>query len=223
MKYKLFYNMWIAVIVFSAVFGIIASASFTDKVINSGDERFDFQQNSYYIDYLYEEPENVDIMIDDLFEGAPLIAKVKYSGDSKYYQGQIGFNVKISEVYKGDSSLVGKEINYICDPFSIDIDSGFNWGSYVRQMDKGEEYLVFADPINNMLNCLPDNMYISSGTLYIPYYSFKEHNNKIVKLTNLEAEDYKEYLGFYNRDYPENEFYCSNEKALENVLEIKNI
>lgn len=63
--------MWIAVIVFSAVFGIIASASFTDKVINSGDERFDFQQNSYYIDYLYEEPENVDIMIDDLFEGAP--------------------------------------------------------------------------------------------------------------------------------------------------------
>lgn len=165
--------------------------------------------------------EEMDAEVERSFALSDLIAKVKYTGTSVYATGQIIFICDVVEVYKGDTSLAGKQISYVAEDMNITAKFELSSGSYVNYMKPDGEYLIFGTQLAGLLKGLPDNLYFSSGPWFITYFSFAQHNNELVTLEPLTARGYEEYLGFMAKDYPDNEFFVTTDEALHNVLELK--
>lgn len=218
---KLFFPIWIVGILSAFIFGQYIKGTFTDKVLGAEEEKFNLLQTSYHIDDEYIPDEELNETIEEVFNVSDLIAKVKYNGKSDYAMNEVIFHCEVIEVYQGDSSLIGREICYVAEPMAIDLSFGFAWGSYANYMNTDEEYLIFGEPLKRSLEGFADNLYISCGFRNLPYFSFSEHNDKLVELEPLTAKGYESFLGFYAKDYPENEFFASTDEALENVLNLK--
>lgn len=218
---KLVFSVWIIGILSAFVLGQYTKGTFTDKLLGTGEEKFDIVQNSYYREVEYLSDEDMDDTIEEVFNVSDLIAKVKYNGKSDYVMNEVIFHCEVIEVYQGDTDLVGKEISYVIEPMAIDLNFGFAWGSYVNYMHSGEEYLIFGEPLKRSLEGLSDTLYRSCGFRYVPYFSFSEKKNILVQLEPLTAEGYEGFFGFNTKDYPDNEFFASTDEALDSFIELK--
>lgn len=218
---KILVPLWIAGVISAFIFGQYIKGTFTDRILGAGEEKFSAVQNSYYLSQEYIPDNEMNDNIQEVFETSPLIAKVRYAGESDYVQNEVVFHCEIVEVYKGESFLKGQEISYVAEPMALDMNFGFGWGSYVNYMKEGGEYLIFGEPVSNDMRCMPDNLYRSCGFRYVPYFSFSENADELIVLEPLTTEGYESYFGFFAKDYPENEFFVTTDEALENVLELK--
>ena len=218
---KIIIPVWIIGIISAFIFGQYVKGTFTDKILGTGEEKFNTVQNSYYLHNEYIPESEMEDYIDEVFNVSDLIAKVRYTGKSDYVQNEVVFHCEVTEVYKGDTSLIGEQIRYVVEPMAIDLNFGFAWGSYVNYMKEGRKYLIFGEPVNCDLNSLPDNLYRSCSFRYVHYFSFSENNDKLIELEPLKTKGYESFFGFYAKNYPDNEFYATTDEALENILKLK--
>jgi len=218
---KIILYLWIIAFFVVFLYGKHIKSTFTYKILNTNEEKFNTVQNSYYKENEYIPKNEIKTSTEEIFNSSSLISKVRYIGKSDYANNEVIFHCEVCEVYKGDNTIIGTQIQYVVDPMALDLNFGFAWGSYVNYMKQDEEYLIFANKVNTEMKSLPDNIYCSSGLRYAQYFSFREHNDIIIKLEPLKTKGYEEYYGFYARDYSENEFFASTYNALENFKMIK--
>lgn len=214
--------LWIAAVLGALIYGLYMKGTYTDKLIGTGEEKFWVYQNTYYLkDEDFQDEDEIENAVDEAFSRSDLIARATYTGRSEYVEGQIIFWCEVSEVYKGDGSLTGREIAYVARDMIITAEFEMNSGTRINYMNKGEEYLVFGEQLSGYFSPIPDNYYLSCGVTSMEYFSFSEHDNKLVTLEPLTKEGYEKYYGFTAKNYPDNEFFAVSDGGLQNALELK--
>lgn len=210
---------WIIAIIITAVLGGYSKSSCTDKLFSITEDTYISFEHTYYLDTSFIE--NIDDEINSIIESSPFIAKVRYTGNVQYLNNELMFTVNIIKVFKGNNKLTDQTIEYVVDPMALDMNYGFAWGSYVNYMLKDNEYLIFAMPLKDSLVEFDNNMYISTGLRYLPYFNYRDVENKILYLKPLTTKGYESFLGINYYQAKNNEFFVTSQESLNNLLEFK--
>lgn len=137
MKLK-FYAIPAAIVAVCLVFAVIVRFSYTD----GGAKVYDYAYTSDGVlsDMLKG---NKITAPDDIISQAELIAEAKYTGNRKITGSAFYSQVNVTRVFKGDKTLVGKEICVI-EPVSTFTKTKFvnGAGRFLIPLQKGENYLL---------------------------------------------------------------------------------
>lgn len=141
MKPKLYF-IPLALVLVCALIAAAVRFSYTD----AGDKVYDYQYVAGDILADLLKKENITSP-QDVISRADLIVKAKYNGERKITSTAFFSQVKVSQVYKGDGSLIGKEL-CIIETVSTFMQTRFvnAGGHFAIPLQSGEEYILLLKP-----------------------------------------------------------------------------
>lgn len=206
---KISFYIFIILILFPVVSGIICKRSFTN--ISDFEEPFnDFKIGLIERDLAYNTKNYID---NDLENDSKYILKVTPIKNANLYFMCYTEPVRVLEVYKGDGLNIGDEIQILRRSSRVFWDlnntKSVNVG-FVNFMNKDEEYLVFLhDKIEDK------DVYKTAECLITTIFSYNSHENIIIG-----KDENDENIATY-KDVKYNEFFVSDTDALNVLNEAK--
>ena len=164
-----------------------------------------------------EREEGIRAVLDD----AEYVVLARGTGKAKALGQTLQQEMHVEKVLKGDDKWQGKDIKAVSEQriFMMakkDAAESNGLRLYVNLMEEGEEYLVFLNPVK-LKGKKYENVAYLADYKDVPYFNLADKENKIAKLE-------KDELGLdctYYSDMEDNEFFVSDEAALNKLLEIK--
>lgn len=151
-----------------------------------------------------EEVKALDTQIKDELMGAQIVLIVTGLGEIENLAANIQQKVIVEEVIKGDESITNKEIFVVGSGDSIYIDDTYMAiGSKVNFMKKDQRYIIFLEQTNKR------DVYMLKDMYGVAYFNLDDVQNNICS-GDVSYSDVKD-----------NEFFVTDELALENLVELK--
>jgi hypothetical protein len=152
--------------------------------------------------------------IDELkhsLDEAEYVIVVKATGDNENLFGTIKQEVRVVEVCKGDSKIVGDTI-YLVNPGSyFEVLRNYFLGTFVNIMQRDNQYLVFMNSIDEK-HARSNKLYSLANKFNIAYFNLGDKVNNIPENAD---------QGIMYKDVKENEFFVADEYSLKEITKFK--
>lgn len=194
--------------VLAAVAGVINRQSFTnytaDGLVNFKVGLLHDSLVDSTIDYMEEELSN-----------ANYILRVRAGSGMEFLFGSTQEPVTVVEVYKGEDLGVGDKIKITRASSAMFMDNmSVNMG-FVNEMRTGDEYLVFLDYLIDTDTVKEKNVYMLSGSIVTPIFSYSDREN-----TPVVPEDMSYTVVPYT-EVENNEFFTITQYGVDRLNELK--
>ena len=191
-----------------------------EKVEEVENEKLEFTQEEIeenpWIKYMdMGKEEGIRAVLDD----AQYVVLAKGKGKAKALGETLQQEIYVEKVLKGDNKWQGKDIKVVSTKMNVwmpkrkKLTGGL--GLFVNLMEEGEEYLVFLNPVKLEGKDYENVAYLADYE-DVPYFNLADKENKIAKPEEKDGMECR-----YYKDVKDNEFFVSDEVALNKLLEIK--
>ena len=210
MKLKYIVFITSILVAIAAVFGIMQRFTYTNITGEAGfkDNLRVAQLGEALVDT------SIERMKEELSD-SPYILKVKFTGVTEYLYRVSQHKVQVVEVYKGSELQAGDEIyitngqgHYVPEMKSIEL-------SFVNEMEKDKEYLVFLENKIDTLASQTDNVYMMPDFIITTIFAYQDREC-VVSTTHYDDSTYVDY-----KDVKNNEFFIDTEESMKKIIDFK--